>query len=160
MAPRNSNRISLRTGTDLTYNIRKGDEILQSRTIKDVEYIRPEGNNIYLAISLKTGVTALGETDEQAYSSLIFKLYSYLMHAISDDNVEIGEEVSEKVKKESESGKRMPLPRQERALRNGIKEFIEFHKSNGKELDFQLTTENLEETQILAIIYDTESVPS
>ena len=72
--------LNYRAGTDLTYNRRRGEGVI-SRTIEDIAYIRYE-DNFYTAISLKTGLTALGESPEDAYSCLIFKLFDSLREVV------------------------------------------------------------------------------
>jgi hypothetical protein len=127
-AKRASTRISLRAGTDLTYNLIRGS-YTSSKTLADIEYMRPEGE-VYLAISLNTGATALGDTLENAYSSLILKLYNYLRDVMDTPGVEIGQDVSEELRKESSHASRMPFDRQFRALNKGINDFIESHKGS------------------------------
>jgi len=155
-------RISLRTGTYLTYNIKRGNKSEATRKLEDVEYIRPEGNDEFLAISLRTGVTALGKTDEEAYSWLIFKLYSYLRDTIYDkeEDVEIGPEVSFELQEETVQAPRMPIERQKRALRKGMKEFKRVHEDDGVRIDYQLTTTNLADTDysLNVVVNDTEPV--
>jgi hypothetical protein len=149
-----STGISLRAGTDLTYNITRGSSVI-SRKLRDIEYIKPE-KDVYLAISLNTSVTALGETLEEAYSSLIFKLYAYLRDVISTPGVEIGEEVPKKLIKESLGASRMPQDRQKRALDKGIEAFLETNISGSKLIlskiecipFFGITTPDLDDTII------------
>ena len=163
--------ISLRAGTYLTYNIRRGfNKISRSLQLQDIEYIKPnDKDDVFIAISLKTGVTALGETPEKSYSSLIFKLYNYLRDAMSAPKAEIGEEVSEDLKKESLYALKMPKERQLRALKKGIRDFIEFHEGSAliiSKIEFDptpiITTDNLEDTLIPidVVVSDTHEVVS
>jgi hypothetical protein len=121
-------KLRLRAGTDLTYNLIRGT-YEASKTLADIEYMKPEGD-IYIAISLTTGVTALGDTLDDAYSSLILKLYNYLRDVMDTPGVEIGNEVSAEIKDESSLASRMPFDRQFKALNQGINDFIESHKGN------------------------------
>ena len=59
----NISKISFRAGTDLTYN-RIRENGTTTRILKDIAYIKPK-DEVYIAISLKTGITALGETPEK-----------------------------------------------------------------------------------------------
>lgn len=143
-------QVTLRVGTDLTYNVRKGSTII-SRVLRDIEYIIPKAiDDVYLAISLRTGVTGVGETPDEAYSSLIFKLYKHLSDVVNTPEVAIGQEVSEELTKASCSATRMPHDRQFRALTKGIEAFLQFsrHKSVVcSRIEFPvITTDALEDT--------------
>lgn len=121
-------QISLRAGTDLTYNRRRGNATI-SRTISDIEYIKPK-DDVYLAISQRTGFTALGNTPEEAYSSLIFKLYNSLRDVMDSPDAVIGQEVSQELIDESLHASRMPQDRQWRALMKGIDDFLAVHSKD------------------------------
>lgn len=152
--------ISLRAGTDLTYNRMRGNVTI-SRTITDIEYIRPR-DDVYLAISQETGFTALGKTLEEAYSSLVFKLYNSLRDVMDYPDAVIGQEVSQELKDESLHASRMPQDRQWRALMKGIDDFLAVHSKDSvlflKRIEYikppKITTADLEDTAVTPINVD------
>lgn len=160
-------RISFRAGTDLTYNrIREESKTSNKPTrdtanISDIAYIKPEGD-FYIAISLETGFTALGETPEDAYSCLVFKLLDSLREVVHYPHAEIGQAVSDKLRDESLQGLRMPQDRQMRALLKGIEEFISIpHKGSTiylRKIESDpyaiITTQNLEDTDFGSVDVD------
>jgi hypothetical protein len=147
------NRISLRAGTDLTYNKKRGNGSI-STTIRDIAYIRPEGGN-YIAISLKTGLTALGESPDEAYSCLIFKLFDSLRVAVDHPNACIGHLVSDELKNESLQGQRMPKDRQMKALLKGIEDFLStYHEKNSNLYLNKITTQDLDDTTVIDVDID------
>lgn len=145
---------SYRAGTNFTYNkkIGKGtnSKIINSKNINDIAYIKPEDKGVYTAISLETGFTALGETAEDAYSCLVFKLYDALRAVVDLPNPKIGQAVSKALRGKSKHGTRMPQDRQLRALLKGIEEFLSIPRKNSKlsDLSFKITTPYLENTII------------
>jgi len=157
---KNLNRISLRAGTDLTYNRIRGNVTI-ARTIRDIEYIKPK-EDVYLAISHKTGFTALGKTPEEAYSSLVFKLYNSLRDVMDYPDAVIGQEVSQELKDESLHALRIPQDRQWRALMKGIDDFLEVHSKDSalflKRIEYikppTITTAGLEDTTVTPINVD------
>lgn len=157
----NLTKISYRAGTDLTYNRMRGNGTI-SRAIRDIAYIKAK-DNIYIAISLRTGFTALEETAERAYSSLVFKLLDSLREVVDHPNAQIGQPVSDDLTKESLFGLRMPQDRQMRALQKGIDEFLLLPRENSKVYLRKIescpittiTTPTLEDTHIDVDILDT-----
>lgn len=159
-------RISFRAGTDLTYNRIRGECKVSRPTrdtayISDIAYIKPK-DDLYIAISLKTGFTALGKTPEDAYSCLVFKLLDSLREVVNYPHVEIGQAVSDELREESLHGLRMPQERQMRALLKGIEEFISIpHKGSTiclRKLESDpyaaITTQNLEDTNFGTVDVD------
>jgi hypothetical protein len=160
-AKKDNLRISFRAGTDLTYNRIRGKGKISRAVIRDVAYIKPKDEH-YIAISLETGFTASGETPEEAYSCLIFKLYDSLREVVDFPDAEIGQEVSDKLREESLVGLRMPQDRQMRALLKGIEEFtsvphegstIRLRKLESDPYD-AITTQNLEDTALGTVDVD------
>jgi len=153
-------QISLRAGTDLTYNRIRGNVTI-ARTIIDIEYIKPK-DDVYLAISQKTGFTALGNTPEEAYSSLVFKLYNSLRDVMDFPDAVIGQEISQELKDESLHALRMPQDRQWRALMRGIEDFLAVHRTDSvlflKRIEYNktptITTADLEDTAVTPINVD------
>lgn len=161
MSKDNPAKVSFRAGTDLTYNRIRGNGTI-SRAIRDLAFIKPK-DDVYIAISLRTGFTALGETPEDAYSSLVFKLYDSLREVVDYPNAQIGQGVSDKVVEESSRALRMPEDRQMRALLKGIEEFLSIPHENSnlylRRIEsspaFAITTSALEDTVIDVNILDT-----
>jgi hypothetical protein len=162
----NFSRTSFRAGTDLTYHrIREEDTISRptrdTAYISDIAYIKPEGD-FYIAISLQTGFTALGESPEDAYSCLVFKLLDSLREVVHHPKAQIGQAVSDKLREESLRGLKMPQDRQTRALLKGIGEFISTpHEGSTlylRKLESDpyaaITTQNLEDTDLGTIDVD------
>ncbi len=140
--------LSYRAGTNLTYNRKRGSGTssqINSKTINDIIYIKPEDKEDYIAISVETGFTALGGTPEQAYSWLVFKLYDALRAAVDLPNSKIGRAVSDELREESSQGTRMPQDRQTRALMKGIEDFISIPRQDSETsgLSFKITTQDL-----------------
>ncbi len=146
-------QLPYRVGTNLTYNRKRGrgtSSQINSKAINDLAYIKLGDKEDYIAISLETGFTALGETPEQAYSWLVFKLYDALRVVVDLPNPKIGQAVSEELRRESKLGTRMPQDRQMRALLKGIEDFLSIPRQDSKisDLSFKITTPNLENTVI------------
>lgn len=162
MCKDNLNKINLRAGTDLTYNKMRGSGRI-SRTIRDIAFIKPK-DDVHIALSLRTGFTALGETPEEAYSSLVFKLYNSLREVVDYPDAQIGKTVSEELKKECLYALRMPEDRQMKALLKGIDAFLSIPREDSKlylrriesnPTPTTITTQDLEDTVIDVNILDT-----
>lgn len=159
----NLTKLSYRAGTFLQYNRKKGNGVIY-RDLDDIAYIKQKDeDDVYIAVSQSTGFTALGNTAEQAYSSLIFKLCDSLREVIKHPKAQIGSRVSKELEKESLNGTRMPEDRQMRALRKGIDEFLSIPRKNSKiylrkiesNLATVITTKYLEDTRIGVEVFDT-----